>query len=137
MLEAPKTPLLAVDCVVIGLNTHILYIRRKNPPYEGMLALPGGFVDQYESTEAACCREVEEETGLAINNLRLVGVYSKPGRDPRGPVCSIAYMTSVNTFQVKAGDDAEDAVWLKLHDDPCLAFDHNQIVKRARLLLEF
>ena len=79
-----KTPLLTVDCVVFNGDS-VLLIRRAFEPFKGFLALPGGFVDIFESVEMACVRELKEETGLEIDaaSLQLVGVYSDPNRDPR------------------------------------------------------
>jgi len=57
-------------------------IRRENPPFQGCYALPGGFVEVGETVEEAVAREAKEETGLEIEVLGLVGIYSDPGRDP-------------------------------------------------------
>ncbi|HQE72151.1 MAG TPA: NUDIX hydrolase, partial [Methanothrix soehngenii] len=82
-----KTPLLAADAVIL-FQDGIVLIRRNNPPYQGCYALPGGFVEIGETVEEAAIREAREETGLDINLLGLVGVYSDPARDPRGHVVS-------------------------------------------------
>ena len=94
-MSAPKTPLLTTDCVVRDANSRVLLIRRKNEPFKGAYALPGGFVDIGETVEAACRREVREETGLNVDALRLIGVYSDPGRDPRGHTVSVAYAATL------------------------------------------
>ena len=92
-MPKPKTPLLTVDCVVFDAMGRVLMIRRKNPPFQGALALPGGFVDVGETVEAAAKRELEEETGVKAGKITLVGVYSKPDRDPRGHTCTVAFVT--------------------------------------------
>ena len=74
----PKTPVLTTDCVVCDGAGRVLLIRRKNEPFKGAYALPGGFVEIGETTEAACRREVLEETGLRVDELQLIGVYSAP-----------------------------------------------------------
>lgn len=127
----PKTPLLTVDCVVRDARGRILLVTRANSPFRGRLALPGGFVNRDESVEDACRREVKEETGLTLNRLRLVGVYSDPGRDPRGPTCSVAFFASVRTSAVKGGDDARDAAWVADWKSANLAFDHRAIITDA------
>ena len=71
----------------------IVLIRRQNDPFKDGYALPGGFVDIGETVEAACRREVLEETGLSVGALKLVGVYSDPRRDPRGHSVSVAFTT--------------------------------------------
>ena len=75
----PITPKLTVDAVVIT-GEGVVLIKRKNPPFQGMWALPGGFVEVGETTEEACVREVEEETGLEVEIVKLLGVYSDPTR---------------------------------------------------------
>ena len=77
-----KTPLLAADAVIL-FREGIVLIRRENPPFQGCYALPGGFVEMGERVEEAAKREAREETGLDIDLLEMVGVYSDPARDPR------------------------------------------------------
>lgn len=123
-----RQPRLTVDCVVFDPQGRLLLIRRKNPPFQGRYALPGGFVDYGETTEQAAARELREETGLNADQLSLVGVYSDPGRDPRGHTVSIAYLARVSHFVPQAGDDAAQAAFVADWDRQELAFDHNTIV---------
>lgn len=134
-MPVPKTPLLAADCVLFDKDARVLLITRKNPPFAGSLALPGGFVDVGETVEVACRRELMEETGMTAGELRLLGVYSEPGRDPRGPVCSVVYAGTVPGGAVRGGDDAADAQWIADWRAQSLAFDHAQIVEDAEKLL--
>jgi len=128
----PKTPLLTTDCVIFDGKARVLLIRRKNEPFKGAYALPGGFVDIGETMEAACRREVLEETGLAVSELTLVGVYSDPSRDPRGHTVSIAYMTLLPAApSPQAGSDAEAAEWVEDWRKRKLAFDHEKIIDDA------
>lgn len=121
------------DCVIIAPDSRIFVVRRKFEPFQHKLALPGGYVEAGESVPDACRREVEEEAGIKVDRLRLIGVYSDPGRDPRGPVVSVAYMTQVDSFNYAAGlDEVEDAQWTSTHDKLDLAFDHNQILEDAK-----
>src|SRR4051812_37097768 len=93
-MPLPQTPALTADCVVVDPDRGVLMVRRKNPPFKDYLALPGGFVEIGEAVEDAARRELAEETGLDAMNLALVGVYSRPDRDPRGHVCSVAFLTN-------------------------------------------
>ncbi len=120
---------LAVDGIVI-YGDRLVFIRRRNEPYKNMLALPGGFVEEDESAEQAVVREVKEETGLSAEILKLVGVYSNPHRDPRGPVVSICYMLKA-TGRYGASTDASEVILLKLNEIPKLAFDHNTMIGDA------
>ena len=129
----PITPKLTVDAVV-GTDEGVVLIRRKNPPYQGMWALPGGFVDVGETTEAACIREVEEETGLVVEIVRLLGVYSDPSRDPRGHSVSAVYVVKPVGGELSAATDAAEA---GIFPDPGgveLGFDHRQILIDAGLI---
>ena len=111
----------------------LLIRRRGHPPYAGSYALPGGFVEIGETVEDACRREALEETGIKIDVLRLVGVYSDPARDPRGHTVSVAYVTILPRAVVpKAGSDAAGAEWIDDWRSVELAFDHAQILERRR-----
>ena len=129
-----RQPALAADCVVFDPQGRLLLIRRKNPPFQGQYALPGGFVDYGETTEQAAARELAEETGLTAVALSLIGVYSDPGRDPRGHMVSIAYLVRVADFIPRAGDDAAGAAFVADWQGEALAFDHNKIVADALAL---
>jgi 8-oxo-dGTP diphosphatase len=126
-------PWLSVDAVVFDDAGRVLLIRRKNPPFQGHFALPGGFVDVGETTEQAVLRELREETGIEGSCPRLIGVYSDPRRDSRHHVISIAYLVSAASYDVRAGDDAADAQFVADWRDQRLAFDHLQITSDAAL----
>ena len=126
-----RRPSLAVDCVVFDPAGRLLLIRRKNPPFEGHYALPGGYVQYGETTERAAARELAEETGLVARSVSLVGVYSDPHRDPRGHVVSVAYRVETTGQDPNAGDDAADAAFVANWEALDLAFDHRSIVSDA------
>jgi len=130
----PATPALTTDCVVFDERGYVLLIRRGNEPFKGSYALPGGFVDVGERVEDSCRRELSEETGLHVGELRLIGVYSDPGRDPRGHTCSVAYLARVGRAEVTADDDAAAAEWVADWRREKLAFDHAQIIADAEKL---
>jgi 8-oxo-dGTP diphosphatase len=128
-----ENPALATDAVWIDRG-RILLVRRGRPPYRGMWALPGGFVEQRETVEEAVVRELREETGLVARAERLVGVYSGPDRDPRKPTTSVAFLMKGRARTPAGGDDAASAEWVPLSRARPLAFDHEQIVRDARRL---
>ena len=134
-MSLPKSPLLTADCVVVDRDRGVLMVRRRNPPYKGYLALPGGFVEIGETVEEAARRELAEETGMEATSLLLVGVYSKPGRDPRGHVCTVAFLADVERAEARAGDDAEAVAWIKDINDVEIAFDHREIITDALKLI--
>ena len=128
-MAGPETPKLMVD-VVIPSDKGVVLVRRGSEPYEGQWALPGGFVQVGETVKQAAVRETAEETGLAVEVSRLVGVYSEPGRDPRGHNVSVAFLVRVLSGQMKAASDAAEVDVL----DPGsveLAFDHARIISDA------
>lgn len=127
----PKTPLLTADCVVFDRAGRLLLVKRKNPPFKGKHALPGGFVEIGETIEAAALRELQEEAGIEGKIVALIGVYSDPKRDPRGHTVSSAFLVRPKTTRVVGGDDAASAAFVEAWQDLKLAFDHNRIVADA------
>ncbi|MBU4138536.1 MAG: NUDIX hydrolase [Euryarchaeota archaeon] len=126
----PLTPLLTVDTVTI-YQGKIVLIRRKNPPFQDHFALPGGFVEVGETVETAAAREAKEETGLDVELIKLLGVYSEPSRDPRGHTVSIIFL-AMGSGNLKAGSDASDTGLFGINEIPELAFDHKKIIENAR-----
>jgi 8-oxo-dGTP diphosphatase len=127
-------PALTVDVAVFvrGAPLVVLLIQRAEPPFAGGWALPGGFLEQGETVAAAAARELAEETGIEAGDLRLLGVYSAPGRDPRGWTVSVAYVHELDAeLAVQGGDDAAAARWFAVDQLPPLAFDHAEIVAEA------
>ena len=128
-MAGPETPKLMVD-VIIPSERGVVLIRRGNEPFEGRWALPGGFVEVGETVEEAAYREAAEETGLAVEVARLVGVYSDPERVPRGHNVSVAFLARVLSGDLVAATDASEVAVL----DPSsveLAFDHRKIIEDA------
>ena len=131
MTGSPSGPSLTVDCVVFDGRDRLLLIRRRNEPFKGHYALPGGFVDIGETVETAARRELREETSVEAGGLRLIGVYSDPKRDPRRHTVSAAYLVDDFTGTPQAGDDAASAAFVAGWQNERLAFDHDKIVRDA------
>ena len=124
-MSTPATPPITAD-VIIEINDGIVLIERRNPP-PGW-AIPGGFVDMGESLEQAALREAREETGLSVTLRALLGIYSDPLRDPRGPTVTAVYVGTASG-EPKAGDDAGALRVVQPGDRSIeLAFDHRQIL---------
>jgi 8-oxo-dGTP diphosphatase len=124
-------PSVAVDGIIIR-NNKILLIQRRNNPFKGRYAIPGGFVEFKEPVEDAVVREIEEETGLKTAVKKLFGVYSTPDRDPRGHTISVVFELDISGGKTNAGSDAASLKWFKLDKLPELAFDHLDIISDYR-----
>lgn len=131
-----KCPSVTTDVIMIGMNHNytklkILLIKRGGHPFLGCWALPGGFVSENETAHQAAARELEEETGLKNVYLDQVYTFSKPGRDPRAWVITIAYLALISELkEVKGLDDADDAAWFDLEftDDKIIISNDNKAV---------
>ena len=130
-------PAVTADCIVFSRypKPQVLLIRRGNEPFKGEWAFPGGFLNMDETVQECARRELEEETGLVVQDIHLVGVYSRPGRDPRGHTVTPAFLSIMDyPLNVCGGDDAAQAQWFPLNQLPVLAFDHGEIISDAMRL---
>jgi 8-oxo-dGTP diphosphatase len=134
--EYPR-PSLTVDCIIFGLDESsrlkVLLIQRAKDPFKNHWALPGGFVDENETLEAAALRELQEETGVSDVFIEQLFTFGTPGRDPRGRVVTVAYYALINLAEHKIGadTDAQDVKWFPINELPPLAFDHAEILETA------
>lgn len=132
-----KRPSVTADIMVIGMDKHfsnlkLLLIKRSDHPFINKWALPGGFINDNETAYQAAARELEEETGLKNVYLDQIYTFTKPRRDPRTWVMSIAYMALVQNLEtVKGMDDAADAAWFDLifNDDALILFNSERNVE--------
>ena len=128
-------PGVTLDCVIFGFDgekLNVLLIERRFDPYQGCWAFPGGFLEMDESAEEGARRELKEETGLDTAFVKQFHTFSKPDRDPRERVLTIAYYALLHISEVKGQDDAARAQWFPLNDLPTLAFDHEEIFQKAK-----
>jgi 8-oxo-dGTP diphosphatase len=147
-----RRPSFTVDNVVFGIDEgsdgicqlQVLLIKRKDDPFKGCWALPGGFVevsdegDQGEDLEDAARRELDEEAGIKVAYREQLATFGKPKRDPRGRVISVVYYALVRSKQhvAKAGSDASEAAWWPVSEAlreirQRTAFDHDEILALA------
>jgi 8-oxo-dGTP diphosphatase len=141
-----ERPSVTVDIVIFSLieeDLKVLLIQRKNWPFAGMWALPGGFVRMDESLEDAATRELAEETGVRDVYCEQLYTFGEPGRDPRTRVITVAYFALVPATAIshEAGTDAAATSWFSMNALPELAFDHRDILdyalQRLRYKLEY
>lgn len=122
-------PAVTVDSVIISPENNILLIKRLHEPFANTWALPGGFVNIDEELEDACKRELFEETGIKVGEMRQFKAYGGINRDPRHRTISVVFYAFIEQEIVPtAGDDAAKAKWFNLSELPALAFDHGLII---------
>ncbi len=132
--EWPR-PMVTVDALVFALfgdKAKVVLINRRNEPYKGMWAIPGGFIEIDEELEDAVARELKEETGLSDVALRQMHTFGRCGRDPRGRQIPVVFTGSApeDKTELRAGDDAAEAKWFDINELPCnMAFDHREVVE--------
>jgi 8-oxo-dGTP diphosphatase len=131
-----ERPSVTVDVLMMSLrqrDLQTLFIKRRAWPYEGMWAIPGGFIRMNESLESAAKRELQEETGVQDVYLEQLYTFGDPGRDPRTRVVTVVYFALLDSERllVRAASDATDVGWFSVYELPQLAFDHQEIVDYA------
>jgi len=127
-------PAVTVDAILISKQNSVLLIERGREPFKSKWALPGGFIDMDEELETACRRELEEETGLRVGELKQFRAYGGVNRDPRHRTISVIFYAFTDTELLAcAGDDAAKAQWFSIDQLPELAFDHLQILEEFKV----
>lgn len=129
--EYPR-PAVTADIAVLRMEgvPEILLVQRKDPPFQDMWALPGGFMEMEETLEETARRELQEETAIEAGELIRFDTYDKPGRDPRGRTITQVFILLWNKAMglPQAGSDAKSLAWHELSALPELAFDHDHII---------
>lgn len=154
-IEQFERPSVATDIVVFRVEEEaeenkkkkrpkklqVLLIKRATYPYRDCWALPGGFCKQGEKVEDTASRELFEETNVSGVDLKLIGVYSEPGRDPRGWIISNTYMALIDNgeCELRTDEEAWEAAWYTMDEikELPLAFDHQKIIEDAFSLLKY
>lgn len=139
---APYPPTFVTTDAVVVQAGHVLVVRRKAKPGMGLIALPGGFIQQDETLIEGMLRELKEETRLKVPLPVLRGsiveshVFDNPGRSLRGRTITHAYFIQLPGGElpaVKGGDDAQKAWWMSLADlyaqEEQIYEDHFQIIQ--------
>ncbi|MCK5706338.1 MAG: NUDIX hydrolase [Candidatus Aureabacteria bacterium] len=123
-------PLLTVDNIIYIKNTKkILLIKRKNDPFKGYWALPGGYMEMHEKISGAALRELKEETGLSLSNLKFFKYFDTVKRDPRDRTITFVFYDVLDEeVKVYAASDSKETKWLEIKAIKKLAFDHGKIL---------
>lgn len=130
-----KDIICTVDVVLLTLKDDILHVallRRKNDPFKGVLALPGGYIhaDEDADTHEAAARMLRTKTGIVSPYLEQLATFSGPGRDPRGWSLSISYYALVPLAVIEAAGHPQVEL-VPVPQLKTLPFDHGRIVEAA------
>lgn len=130
-------PAVTTDIVIFTIQEEklkVLLIRRLSEPFQNGWALPGGFVEIEEDLEQAALRELKEETGISGVYLEQLYTFGEPRRDPRERVITVSYysLVPIDRLSLSAGSDARETGWFDIEELPELAFDHREIISKAK-----
>lgn len=137
---SPYPPTFNTADAVVSQSGYVLMIRRRSAPGKGLLALPGGYVNQYETLEDSMLRELKEETSINVpvkvlrGSIRSTKTFDDPYRSLRGRIITQAYHIELppgKLPKVKGGDDAAEAMWImvnELKEEQCFE-DHIHIIR--------
>lgn len=132
---------LSVDCVVFGYHDQklkILLIKRGAAPFMGDWGLPGDLVYPNEDIDVAARRILKDLTGIDNLFMEQTKVYGKVDRHPAGRVITTAYYSLIDIAKhdPQASAWADGVYWMDIKKCPHLAFDHDEILKDALLVLQ-
>lgn len=135
--DTPKTPYLAIDCVILNDKNEVLLIKKTHNLFKDHWAIPGGHVEYGETVESAVAREVKEEVGLTIDNPSLFGVYSDPSRDPRYHLVAILYIVRNFKGDIKGNYESSEQIFFKLDQLPeKIVADHRTMLNDVSVWLK-
>ncbi|HYE40230.1 MAG TPA: NUDIX domain-containing protein [Ramlibacter sp.] len=126
---APYPPVFVTVDAVVRIADEVLLIRRGRAPGKGLLALPGGFIEQRETAYQSAVRELEEETGFALlpsemeHACKAMRVFDHPDRSQRGRVITHAFYFDLGERlrpEIAGSDDAAEARWVPIAELPSL-----------------
>jgi bifunctional NMN adenylyltransferase/nudix hydrolase len=140
--NTPFPPVFVTTDALVISHGHVLLVKRGRNPGKDLWAMPGGFLNQNETLEQCCLRELKEETQIDValpvlkNSIKKVEVFDDPIRDPRGRTITHAFVIKPGLKElpsVKGSDDANEAKWIsydKLSSIKNQFFnDHYQIIQ--------
>jgi len=126
---APYPPVFVTVDAVVRIADQVLLIRRGRAPGKGLLALPGGFIEQRETAYQSAVRELQEETGFSLlpqemeHACRAMRVFDHPDRSQRGRVITHAFHFDLGERmlpEIAGSDDAAEARWVPMAELPSL-----------------
>ena len=125
---------ITIDCTIFGFENgslEVLLVKHAEGISKGKWGLPGGWIQESESIDAAAHRLLRELTGLENIYLEQLKAFGEPDRFPLGRVITVGYYALVKRedYSVKAGFTASEAQWFKIKEVPSLIYDHSEILR--------
>ena len=125
-----------VDLVIFTVSDeklNVLLVKRASQPFDGMWSIPGGFLREGESLEAAAKRVMEDKTGVKEVYLEQLYTFGRPDRDPRARIITVTYFALIPWEKLAQPRSrmVSDVGWFWVDAPPRLAFDHNEILEFA------
>lgn len=120
-----------VEVILVNENDEVLLVKRAAMPAQGFWALPGGYVDWNENLLQTAAREVKEEIGFDVQDLKFFGLYDDPTRDKDGRQnIGHCFVGKVSGKELVEGSEVEETKWFSLHQLPIeIAFDHRMMIE--------
>ena len=124
---------ITIDCTIFGFQNgslEVLLVKHAKGISKGKWGLPGGWIQEKESIDAAAHRLLRELTGLDNIYLEQLKAFGDPNRFPLGRVITVGYYALVKRedYSIKAGFTASEVKWFKIKDCPPLIYDHSEIL---------
>lgn len=126
---SPYPPVFVTVDAVVRVADQVLLIRRGRAPGKGLLAVPGGFIEQRETAYQSAVRELQEETGFELlpsemeHALKAQRVFDHPDRSQRGRVITHAFYFDLGQRmlpEIAGSDDAAEARWVPIAELPSM-----------------
>ncbi len=127
IFSRPK-PVLTVDVIIPDMEGKVLVLSRGHKPFKRLWCLPGGILEYGETIEHAAIREVREETHMEVMIHRVLGVFSRAGRDPRGHYISVVVVAFPTDADPHITEEALGFLHLQPGSKVEIAFDHASIL---------
>ncbi|MDR3117822.1 MAG: NUDIX domain-containing protein [Mediterranea sp.] len=131
----------AIDCAIFGIyegELSLLVVRRKARPAPSIWSLTGGFTQEGENMADAIRRVIYTFTGVNRMYIEQVGAFGEMARDSEERTVSVAYYALVDSYAVgKKLMRKHKLFWFNLKKIPPLILDHNEMVKKARKIMQY
>jgi 8-oxo-dGTP diphosphatase len=136
--DYPEHPIIGVGAVIVE-GDRVLLVRRDTEPLRGEWSVPGGMLELGEKLRDGVRREVEEETGIAVEPGEVLDVFDSIFTDTLGRTqyhyVLIDYLCRVISGEARAGSDVSDVRWVGSEALPAMELRESieQVVRKGLL----